>query len=183
MASFLEVTVDTKAIDAALAQLKPPGLDKSVALALVDTQKNTKTRAAALISKQMAVKSGAVKDKIVLPYVRVGDYTALVRSSKRPIPLIDFPSTREVARGVYTRAWGSARTIRGAFIATMPTGHRGVYWRTSRGRLPIKQLWGPTIAGTFATPAVADLIRVTMAERIQFNLTRRITAAIRRAKR
>ena len=143
----LSVTVDTRELDAALKQLKRPALDKAVALALSDTQKNTRTKATSTIARHMAVRSGAVKPRIHTPFVRIGDWTAIVQSSRKPIALIDFPSTRQNARGVYTRAWGKPQTIAHAFIATLKSGHRGAFIRQSNHRLPIKQLWGPTVAG------------------------------------
>ena len=176
----LSVTVDTRELELALSQLQRPKLDKAVALALSDTQKNTKTKAAAAIAKHMAVRSGTVKPRILTPFVREGQYTAIIQSSRKPIALSDFPSTRQNARGVYTRAWGKPQTIAHAFIATMKSGHRGAFIRTGNHRLPIKQLWGPTVAGTFATPDVATIILKTMRERVRFNLIRRLRAQVRR---
>jgi len=165
-----------------LAALAKPELDKPVALALVDTQKNTKVKAASTIARHMGATSAGVKEAIVLPYVKVGAYQADVLASKKPIPLIDFAPTQN-AVGVSTRAWGKSQTIRSAFIATMPTGHRGVYRRVNTHRLPVKELWGPTVLGTFITQEVADKIRATMRERIAKNIARRVAAAIRRANR
>ena len=106
-----------------------------------------------------------------------------IRSSRRPIPLIDFPSTRQTATGVATRAWGRPQVIRSAFIATMPTGHRGVFRRSSRTRLPIRELWGPHIHGTFTTPEIASLLHGVITDRLNVNLRRRIRAEQRRRRR
>ena len=72
----------------------------------------------------------------------------------RPIPLIAFR-----ARGPYpSRGKGAGVTVtlphgralyRRAFIAQMKSGHRGVFMRQGRARLPIKQLFGPSIADAF----------------------------------
>jgi hypothetical protein len=37
---------------------------------------------------------------------------------------------------------GKRTLIPGAFIATMPNGHKGVFKRLGKGRLPIKELLG-----------------------------------------
>ena len=182
MASFLTVNVDTRELDAALAALARPQLDRAVAVALSDTTKNGKVKAASLIAKRTGLKSAVVRPRIATPFVRVGAYQAQIHSSRKPIALIDFPSTRQNATGVATRAWGAPQTLRSAFIATMPTGHRSAYRRTGRSRLPIKKLWGPTIAGTFATPEVAAVLKATLRDRLAFNLRRRIRAEQRRRR-
>lgn len=176
----LEVTLDTATFDAVLKAVSRPALDKPVALALADTQKNTKVKAASAIARHMGSKSGGVKEAIGTPFVKEGDYQASITASKKPIPLIDF-EVRQTAKGVATRAWGKPQVIGHAFIATMRTGHRGVYRRTGEHRLPIKELWGPTILGTFVTPEVAQVIRETMRKRLAYNLARRVRGALRKA--
>jgi hypothetical protein len=177
---MLEVTFDAGGFMAAIGALKRPQLDEAVAKALADTQKNTKVKAAASIAKHMGLRSARVKEAILTPFVRPGAWVAHVLSSRKPIPLIEFPGVRQTATGVFTRAWGRPQTILHAFIATMPTGHRGVYRRTGEHRLPIKQLWGPTIAGTFQTPDVRKIIETQMKLRLPINLKRRIRALQRR---
>lgn len=165
-----------------LEALAPPKSDPAVALALVDTAKASITKAAQLIAKRTGLKSGTVKARLSYDSVRVGDYQATIRSSRKPIPLFDFPGTAQTGAGVRTRAWGKSQVIRSAFIANMRSGHRGAFRRRSRRRLPIKELWGPTIYGTFATPEVQGLIRSTMQDRLRTALLRRLAAAQRRGR-
>lgn len=175
----LSVAMDTAEFDKMVAGLRKPELDKAVAMALADTQRNTKTKAASAIAKHMGAKSAGVKEAIDLPFVAVGQYQADIKASKRPIPLINF-KVRQTAKGVSTTAWGKTTQIHGAFIATMKSGHRGVYRRTSSHRTPIKELWGPTVLGTFVTPEVAAIIQETMKKRIAYNLARRVRAQMRK---
>ena len=139
-----EVTVNAKAYVNSLRAIAKPELDKVVALALVDTVKSAKVKAAGLIAKRTGLKVGTVKERINYDRVDVGDYEARIKSSKKAIPLIEFP-TRQVAGGVATRAWGKPQVIKGAFITTTKNGHTGVFRRVGKRRLPIQQLWGPTI--------------------------------------
>jgi hypothetical protein len=163
-----------------LQGLRPPRLHQAVALALVDTAKSGISKGAQLIARRTGLKSGTVKARIYYDPVNVGDYEVRVRSSRRPIPLIEFPAVRQTGAGVRTGAWGRSQVISSAFIATMPSGHRGVYRRRGPARLPIRQLWGPTIFGTFATPEVQSVIAATMRDRLQKALIRRIASATRR---
>lgn len=165
-----------------LGALGRPQLDQTVALALADTAKSTITKAAQLIAKRTGLRSATVKARLSYDSIRVGHYQATIRSSRRPIPLYDFPGTAQTSTGVRTRAWGKTQVIRSAFIATMRSGHVGAYRRRGRSRLPIKQLWGPTIYGTFATPQVQGLIRKTMQDRLRASLLRRLAAAQRRRR-
>lgn len=173
-----------------LTALRPPRLDQAVALALVDTAKGGIVKAGGLIARRTGLRSASVKQRMYYDPVRVGAYQVVVRSSRRPIPLIEFPSSRQAAAGVRTSAWGRSQIIASSFIATMPSGHRGVYRRTGQyGRRGkpylerIRQLWGPTIYGTFATPEVQAAVAAAMSARLQTALARRIAWAQRRAGR
>jgi Prophage minor tail protein Z (GPZ) len=178
-ASFT-ITVNASAYVNSLGAIAKPKLDHIVALALVDTAKSAKVKAAAVIAKRTGLKSALVKDRIYYPRVNDGEYEVQVKSSKRPIPLIDFPNVMQTGTGVSTRAWGKTQLIRHAFIATMKNGHTGVYRRKTKARLPIEQLWGPTIGGTFATKEVQAVVAKTMQERLSKSLARRMAAAVRR---
>jgi len=72
----------------------------------------------------------------------------------RRIPLIAFQArgpepSKGRGRGVSYRLPGARGRIANAFIATMPGGHRGVYKRRGTGRLPIRELFGPSIPKVF----------------------------------
>jgi minor tail protein Z (GPZ) len=181
------ITVNAEAFVNSLQGLQKPKLDQAVALALVDTAKTAISKAGSLIARRTGLKSAVVKERIFYDRVDVGDYQVVVRSSRRAIPLIEFPVS-QTRSGVSTGAWGKRQTIAHAFIATMPrSGHTGVFRRTGKfGRRGkpylerIKELWGPTIAGTFATPEVQATISAAMLARLQSALARRMASAARR---
>jgi hypothetical protein len=91
-----------------------------------DTAKSGISKGASLIARRTGLKSATVKSRIFYDPVKVGHYQVIVRSSRRPIPLIEFPSARQVGAGVRTSVWGRSQILGSAFIATMPSGHRGV---------------------------------------------------------
>jgi hypothetical protein len=178
MAAQAGITVNAEAYVDSLNGIAKPKLDKIVALALVDTAKSAQSKAASVIAKRTGLKVASVKSRIFYDHVAPGDYEVAVRSSRRAIPLIEFP-VHQVATGVSTRAWGHQQIILHAFIAKMKSGHTGVYRRRGTSRLPLKQLWGPTIAGTFATKEVQAVISNTMKARLQSALARRMASAAR----
>lgn len=60
--------------------------------------------------------------------------------------LIKFKGTRQLKRGVKYRIGREGfKIIEHAFIATMKSGHRGVFKRVGPERLPIQELRGPSI--------------------------------------
>lgn len=180
---LLPVTVefDTADFAAAIDALKPPKADKAIAAALRQTANNAKVRAAGLIAKHMNTKTSVVKDRIYTDFVPVGSYVTNVRASRKAIPLAAFPHTQTKA-GVTTRAWGKPQVLKSAFTTFVGKGgHYGIFRRDQGvGRFPIRELWGPTIAGTFLTPDVRVAIEKRIREQLPKNLTRNLGAAVRR---
>lgn len=110
------------------------------------------------------LKIGDIKDNIDIRKANVQNATVIIRASGRPIPLIKY-AARENAQGVSVQVLHGRKTIPHAFIATMPTGHRGVFVRKKgtelgkRGK-PILQrhlaheLFGPSVPQAMAKQAV-----------------------------
>lgn len=69
--------------------------------------------------------------------------------SGRALPLIGF-GARQTKAGVTAKAWGKRKAYKGTFIAKMPSGHKGVFKRTSKKRTPIKELYGPSLPKEFS---------------------------------
>jgi minor tail protein Z (GPZ) len=160
--------------------LTPPKLDRAVALALVDTAKSATAKAATTIAKRTGLRSAKVKSKIHYDKVKIGDYQTFIRSSRKLIPMIDY-GARQTAVGVRAaKPWGKAQVFRSKFIVTMPGGHRGVYYRVGRSRLPIKELMGPGIWHTFKQPDVQAVVVATIKTRLPIAIARRIKAEQRR---
>jgi hypothetical protein len=159
----------------AIKGMARPQLDKPVALALSDTAKTAKTKAAQLIARRTGLASATVKSRILHDWVPIGAYQVEVHSSRKPISLGSLPRVRQNSAGVAINVWGKSQTLVGAFI------RRGqVFRRRGSSRLLIRKLWGPTIAGTFATPEVQGVVKTAMQTRLRTSLMRRVAAAIRR---
>ena len=75
-----------------------------------------------------------------------------------PTPLIRL-SAWETARGVAYQGVGSRKLAKGAFIATMPRGRTAVFRRRGVGRLPIRELYGPSIPDVFDRSAIEHVAR------------------------
>jgi hypothetical protein len=163
-----------------LGALRPPRLDRPVALALVDTARASSTLAARIIAKRLRLKAAEIRPRIRYDNVSVGQYSTYIRSSRKFFPLIAF-SARQNAVGVTASTpWnGKRQTFKSAFIANAGGSPR-VFRRVGRSRLPIKQLWGPSVHGTFKQPDVASQVKANIKTRLPINLARRVKAEMRR---
>lgn len=118
-----------------------------------------------LIAGDTGLKQKDVRDSVAMSYPTLSDPVASMRAKTKRLPLIDFKA-RQTGRGVsYRNPGGGRNSVPSAFIATtrqQSTGdarpdlagsggeHLGVFKRTSKKRLPIKQLYGPSIGQVFS---------------------------------
>ncbi len=117
-----------------------------------------------------------------------GDVTV----SRKPVPLIDFIGPQQTPDGVsvLVRKGDPRQVLRGTFIATMATGHVGIFERRFEGgkgvfegprvpRLPIFERFGLTLTGylTNAPEVVADeqaKAGSTLAKNVASQVSRRL---------
>ena len=159
----LQFKVDSKQVEAFL-ELAPKKTSIAVLRAIKRGTMAARTEAARTVSKDMGLAVSVVRKASVMTPPSAQILEGILRVSLRRIPLINFKAkgpepTRGKGRGVSYRSSGGRKSIKSAFIATMPSGHRGVFKRADRRRMPIKQLYGPS-AGR-----VADLHRKAIAAR------------------
>jgi hypothetical protein len=107
------------------------------------------------IARDTGLKSGDVRSKLFLREATASLPVASLAASKKRLPLILFGArgpepSRGKGRGVSYRLPGGRGRAPHAFLATMRSGHRGVFARVARGRLPIRELRGPSLGRVFA---------------------------------
>jgi hypothetical protein len=118
-----------------------------------------------VIAGDVGVKQGVVRERIRVEQATPARLRARLYANAKRIPLIDFGAkgpepSRGRGRGVTVKGSSGRRTIANAFIATMRSGHRGVYQRVAgssgrrgpapnRSQLPIRELFGPSIWQVF----------------------------------
>jgi len=126
--------------------------------------------------------SKRVKEEIRIN--EVGEFGAQLEVTGRRLPLIDFRArapepSRGRGRGVSYRLPGGRGRAEHAFIATMRSGHRGVFQRSGEARTPIYELHGPSLVRVFEKflPLGADRAReallTNVRSEINFVLSRR----------
>jgi len=88
----------------------------------------------------------------------------VVATGKR-IPLIQFRA-RQTRLGVsYRIGRRGAKTLQGGFLARLKSGHRGVFMRRGKKRLPIDERYGPSAVLIFTRKKVQAVLRSVIAER------------------
>lgn len=126
----------------------------AIARALNRSANSAKTIMVREIAKDLGIKQKNVKESVVVRNAAPDHLTATFYASARRIPLMDFRAkgpnpSRGKGRGVTARLPGGVGRYPNAFIATMGSGHSGVFRRMRQSRLPIQELHGPSIARVF----------------------------------
>jgi hypothetical protein len=123
------------------------------------------------------IKVGSVKGSISIRRATEQELKAVVTATGNPIPLIAY-GARQTSKGVSVNVKNGRKVIAHAFIATMASGHKGVFARTGKAHkkvtrggksywsgLPIKELFGPSIPTAFANAAVQDAVKTAIEQR------------------
>ena len=113
------------------------------------------------------LKVGTIKKGIRVKRATKSELRATIIATGKPIPLIEY-GARQVAKGVSVNVLKGRKVIAGAFIATMPSGHKGVFVREDGAKhkkvgqgkqaswhpLPIRELFGPSVLDGMGSKAV-----------------------------
>lgn len=147
MVAVVRVQFNAQEATRALAQL---GAKAARVIPRALNRAGTSARAAmvTVIAKDMGLKAGAVRERITIVEATRARQVVTLHASAKRIPLMEFGASTS-SRGVSARAQGGRKKYPQAFIATMGSQHEGVFQRVGRPRLPIRELFGASIAHVF----------------------------------
>ncbi|HUH20455.1 MAG TPA: phage tail protein, partial [Gaiellaceae bacterium] len=145
--------IEVRATNAAAVDRTLAGVGTKVPLAVMRALNRTITSVQTAAVREMAtdlnILQGFVRKGLTLERATLESQRARLYVNAKRIPLIAFRA-RQTRQGV-TYSLGRGRgLVRGAFVATMGTGHTGVFRRRTRRRLPIIELSGPSLGRVFA---------------------------------
>jgi len=103
-------------------------VNTAIARALNHIAAKAKTRSARDIGNIYKIKKGEIKKGIAIGRAHRNRQSAAIIARGQPLPIMAF-GARQVKSGVSANIMGTRRVIRGAFIATMQSGHKGVFAR------------------------------------------------------
>lgn len=115
--------------------------------------------------KDTGLKAADIKKAFTMRKAKRSSLVAILGAGLKRLPLIAFGASgpepsRGKGRGVtYRLLEGKRQRIQNAFIATMPTGHRGVFVRPGKTRLKIIEQKGVSLGHVFDKYRQAGLAR------------------------
>jgi hypothetical protein len=121
--------IDVEAVQKMLGDCKTaPG--KVISRALNKTMTGIKTDASTEIRAILNAKKADVDDTFRVTSASVADMSCKFVSTGRPLPLMTF-GARQTTKGVSVQVKKTVAraVIPGTFLATMKSGHQGVFWR------------------------------------------------------
>ena len=143
---FLQIHLP-RAIDAATVR----GLDRTAVSARKSAMKE--------IREKTGLPPKFLRERLTIKRASVGNLTAEIRAAKGAPNLARF-NARQVKAGVSANAWNVRKVYKGAFLGN---GGRTAFARTSKARLPLKPLRGPSVPKAFMQDAAQRAIAEAVA--------------------
>lgn len=160
--SLVEIKADYSKIARLQKQLAhiPNGINKVVVRALNKVAAKAKTEIVRKVASESGAKQKAVRAAINVVKASYQKWSATIQIKNKRVPLIKF-GARQTNQGVrYKIPGGEMGFLKSAFIQVMPkTGHRGVFSRKTKRRLPMREHYGSGIGSIYEqAPNVASKI-------------------------
>lgn len=138
-----------------------------------------KSEAVRAIRSRYTFKAATVRKSITINRANYRSLSAEVKAIGRNTPIIEL-GARQTKKGVTVAvSKGKRKLLKGAFISTMQSGHKGVFKRsskaarrtkgrpaTSSANLPIEEVHTIGIPHAFASIAVTNAMRKVIADRL-----------------
>lgn len=162
-------------------------VDEANVAALNKAAVSTRAEAVRILRERYpGFKAAAIRAAMKIIKATYSKPVAIIRVKGARTPLISF-GARQTKRGVSVKV-RTKKFIKGAFIATMPSGHKGVFWRTGKfGRRGnpklerIEQLHSLSVPQALETQEVIDSLREYGLARYRIELPREIKFRTERA--
>lgn len=158
----MKLQIDASQWQSALVSLGDPNAYKAGARAINRTLSNARTVAVRTVAQDMKLKQAHVRERITSAKATNKKPVGYLYATTKRTPLILF-GAKEMGkgRGVRAKLPTGAGKYPHAFIRTMGSGHKGVYQRKGKARLPIRELKGPSVAQSFTRNAEEPTARAT----------------------
>jgi len=203
----VSISDNIKEVQRGLSKFQKRAMPKAVTRSINDVARKTLTQSRREVAKEMGVVQKALKKSFRLKRATFKKPTSWLFCQGKPIKLINFKNTRALKKGVKSKAYGENKFYPGAFIATMPGGHKGVFkrgkvgsyaQRKRRGKglvriksgpnqgqsyakaLPIKELYGPSAPTTMADSRIQRLIKQQIYKNFPIFLRRNLSFYVSR---
>ena len=177
----LQVKLDIDPVLRSLDRLGIQLAEKAITRSLNKTINSVKTDASRKIREELTLLDKDVKRDLAVRRARRGELAAAVVVTVRRTGLIKFRA-RQTARGVtvQVKRKGGRKLLAHAFIAKMPSGHRGVFER-EKGvkRLPINELLSGSVGQFLDNERVLSQIGEAAQEKFTKELSSQVDFLLR----
>lgn len=175
---IVEIEYDAKSLRRVEKMLQgiPNALPKVVSRAINRTASPAKSEISQGIREKINATAKRVNERINIIKATYNNWIATIHISRRRLPLMAF-GAKQTAKGVSYKIKrnGSREFIPHAFIATMKSGHEGVFERDWMERLPITEKFGPSIGEQFRNlPSLIRRVTDSAYERLEHNIDSQI---------
>ena len=175
-----DVRADLKEAERYLTDVEKKAVPRAARRALNRTIKQVNTVARRSIAKGVNQKQKDIKHQLKVIPASQQSLSASLRATGNKIPLIDFRSPRQTKKGVKVTVGGKRHLFEGAFIATMNSGHKGIFTRKTRKRLPIREMMGPSVPNWFVRTEINAAMQERATEQWPANFNRDLDYYLRR---
>jgi len=170
MFSGLEITVNQRQLRWVRRMLAavPNGMGRVMSRSINRTAVGARSQAVKAIAAESGLQQKIIRQRVSIQRASVRRWAATIRIRDRRVPVMTL-GAKQTKTGVTVRgkAGGGRRLIPHAFIATMPSGHTGVFQRRGLERLPIRELLTDSLAKIFEeTAGLAGRILAASRERL-----------------
>lgn len=145
----MEITFNADAAIRAMQQ-RPLRAQRAIVRTLNRTATSGRAAMATAIAQDLGIKASDAKAAIGMRLAGAAQLRIRLSASLTRLPLSKF-TPKSTGRGVtYKIGRGGRSRLEHAFLATMASGHVGVFLRAGKKRLPIQEKFGPSIGLVFA---------------------------------
>ena len=172
----MEISLKIKVEDIARVERELAGMrnagNRVLARGLNKTLGGVRTDISVEIRKELNVKKATIDKTSRITKAMPDRLTASIESMGQPLPLSSFSGTRQRVKGVSVKVKQnhSRKVIPGTFLATMQSGHTGVFWRMGKKRLPLSQRFSSSVPDVFSNESVMNAVKAKATERLHVNI-------------
>lgn len=166
----IQVLTDIEALKKQVKRFSKGGITRAQFRALNRSANKAKTFTSRLLSKDFNIKVSALKPFLfVSPRASARNSTVAIRGASKRLPIYNFAkgAKRQGALGVRFNSGGGAKVHSHTFIATMPSGHTGIFIRKTVKRYKRDVRISPTTGKRYLTQlAIRELTYPSVAHMI-----------------
>jgi hypothetical protein len=164
------------------------GLTRAVSRAGGDAIRAARVASSRSVRERKRMKLGRVNAALVLTFPKgskqhIDDLVWRMDASGAPVPVADYPH-RQTKRGVSVSINKGRRVLlSGAFVATMRSGHVGVYRRRGAKRLPIDEVFTTRVSDVLKNDGLMERLHTRAQEVFSSSFARLLPLELAKTKR